>query len=199
MFLFFIKVFISLIIILFTFYIFSKKEIKILEIIILLFIFNIILFSLYNEIKVLYIVFLSLIVILTYYLYKYLYEVNVNKKIKNVDKVLINRGIINFRELILENYSYESLILNLKKKGINNPSLVDYCIKNGNDLIVFRKNSIKNYPISLIVDGNILKDNLISINKSLEWLDKKLIENDLELKTINYAYYKNKQVYFVVN
>ena len=143
--------------------------------------------------------FLSLIIFLTYCLYKYLYEFSLNNKIKNSDKVFINRGIINFQELIKENYSYDNLIYNLKKKGISNPNLVDYCIKKNNDLIIFRKNSIKNYPISLIIDGNILKDNLFSINKTIEWLNKKIIDSNLELKNINYAYFKNREIYFVTN
>ncbi|MBQ8472657.1 MAG: DUF421 domain-containing protein [Bacilli bacterium] len=198
MFYFFIQVITSLIIIMFTYHIFKAKEITILETIILLFIFNICLIGLYNSINIIYIVILSLIVISCYYLYKFLYKLNIDKKY-NPDKVLINRGIINFHELIKENYSLDTLIYNLKRKGIDNPSLVDYCIKKDNDLIIFRKNSIKNYPISLIIDGHILKDNLFSINKSIEWLDKKLNDNDLELKNINYAYFKNKEVYFITN
>ena len=198
MFYFFIQVITSLIIIMFTYHIFKKNEITILEIIILLFIFNICLIGLYNSINIIYIIILSLIVICSYYLYKFLYKLNIDKKC-NPDKVLINRGIINFQELIKENYSLDTLIYNLKRKGIDNPSLVDYCIKKDNDLIIFRKNSIKNYPISLIIDGKVLKDNLFSINKSIEWLDKKLIDNDLKLKNINYAYFKNKEVYFITN
>lgn len=198
MFYFFIQVITSLIIIMFTYHIFKKNEITILEIIILLFIFNICLIGLYNSINIIYIIILSLIVICSYYLYKFLYKLNIDKKC-NPDKVLINRGIINFQELIKENYSLDTLIYNLKRKGIDNPSLVDYCIKKDNDLIIFRKNSIKNYPISLIIDGHILKDNLFSINKSIEWLDKKLLDNDLKLKNINYAYFKNKEVYFITN
>ena len=198
MFYFFIQIITSLIIIIFTYHIFKKNEITILETIILLFIFNICLFGLYNSLNVIYIIILSLIVISCYYLYKYLYKLNLDKKC-NPDKVLINRGIINFHELIKENYSLDTLIYNLKRKGIKDPSLVDYCIKKDNDLIIFRKNSIKNYPISLIIDGKVLKDNLFSINKSIEWLDKKLIDNDLKLKNINYAYFKNKEVYFITN
>ena len=198
MFYFFIQVITSLIIIMFTYHIFKKNEITILEIIILLFIFNICLIGLYNSLNIIYIIILSLIVICSYYLYKFLYKLNIDKKC-NPDKVLINRGIINFQELIKENYSLDTLIYNLKRKGIDNPSLVDYCIKKDNDLIIFRKNSIKNYPISLIIDGHILKDNLFSINKSIEWLDKKLLDNDLKLKNINYAYFKNKEVYFITN
>ena len=199
MFYFILKVLVTLIILIFIYHVFNKKEITILEILILLFIFNIDIFCLYKDLNIIYMFFLSLIILLTYCLYKYLYEFSLNNKIKNSDKVFINRGIINFQELIKENYSYDNLIYNLKKKGISNPNLVDYCIKKNNDLIIFRKNSIKNYPISLIIDGNILKDNLFSINKTIEWLNKKIIDSNLELKNINYAYFKNREIYFVTN
>jgi len=192
------KILVSLVILMLIFHLFNQKEITILEVLILLFIFNIIIFSLFNNLSILFIFFATFLIILIYYLYNYLYKINLNKKI-NKEKVLINRGIINFSELIKENYSYEELIFNLKKKGISNPSLVDYCIKNNNDLIIFKKNSIKNYPISLIIDGNILKDNLFSINKNLDWLHEKILLNNLNLKDINYAYFKNQEVYFITN
>ena len=198
MFYFIFQIFVSLIILLLIFHILNKKEITILEVIILLFIFNIIIFSLYNKYSILFVIISSIVILLIYYLYVYLYKKSLDKKVIN-DKVLINRGIINFHELIKENYSYEKLVLNLKKKGIDSPSSVDYCIKNNNDLIVFKKDSIKNYPSSLIIDGKILKDNLFSINKSVDWLKEKIIDSNLNLNDINYAYFKNKQVYFITN
>lgn len=198
MFYFIFKIFISLIILLLIFHIFNKKEITILEIIIMLFVFNIIIFSLYNNLGILFVIISSILILLIYSLYMFLYISSLEKKAL-IDTVLINRGIINFHELIKENYSYEKLILNLKKKGIDNPSLVDYCIKKENDLIVFRKNSLKNYPISLIIDGKILKDNLFSINKNLDWINKKICDNNLILNDINYAYYKKNQIYFITN
>ena len=198
MFSFIIQILISLFIILSFYTVLNKKEIGILEIITLLFIFNISLFTLYRGLNLLYTIILSLIVIIVYYLYIYLYKKDIVRKV-NDDKVFINRGIINFKELIDAGYTYEGLLYNLRKRGIKNPNLVDYCIKKGNDLIIFKKNSVSNYPISIIIDGKIIKDNLFSLNKSLEWLDKKIDAANLELKNINYAYFKNKEVYFVTN
>ncbi|MBR3661494.1 MAG: DUF421 domain-containing protein, partial [Bacilli bacterium] len=105
----------------------------------------------------------------------------------------------NFNALIKEKISYNKLLYELKKRGIKDPSLVDYCIKKANNYLIFRKNSIKNYPISLIIDGNIIKDNLFSIHKNIEWINQKIEENNLDLKNINYAYFKNKEIYFIVN
>ena len=89
MFYFFIQIITSLIIIIFTYHIFKKNEITILETIILLFIFNICLFGLYNSLNVIYIITLSLIVISCYYLYKYLYKLNFENCFLNFNFICI--------------------------------------------------------------------------------------------------------------
>lgn len=192
MFYFIIKFIVYLFIILFILYILNKKVINILEIIIIVIIINIVLFSLYNNINLIYTILLVVITMLSYYLYLFLE----NKTIKE-NNILINRGIINFNNLIKENMTYNNLLFSLKKKGINNPGMVDYCIKRGNNMIVLPKSTVGEYPISIIVDGKVIKDNLFSINKTREWLDKKIKDNNLSLININYAYYKNKNIYFI--
>lgn len=192
MFYFILKFLFYLILILSTLYIFKLKEITILEIIIIVINLNIVLYSLYTNLNIIYTFLLYLFVIISYYLYLFLE----NKTIKE-NNILINRGIINFNNLLKENITYNNLLFKLKKKGINNPSMVDYCIKRGNNLIVIPKSMIGEYPISIIVDGKIIKDNLFSINKTKEWLDKKIKDNNLSLININYAYYKDKNIYFI--
>ena len=198
MFSFIIKIMFYLIIIIMSYYILNKKEIRILEMMILLFIFNICIYSLYNNLNIIDTLIISLIILGSYYLFVFLYDKSIAKKISD-DDILINRGIINFNTLVKEKISYNELLYELKKRGISDPSLVDYCIRKENNYLIFRKNSIKNYPISLIIDGNILKDNLFSIHKNIEWINQKIEENNLNLKNINYAYFKNKEVYFIVN
>jgi len=198
MFYFIIKIFICLIIILISYYLLNKKEINVLERLILLFIFNICIYSFNNDLTIINTILVSILVILCYYLFIFLYDKKINNSIIN-DNVLINRGLINFNNLIKEKVSYNNLLYELKKKGINDITNIDYCIKRNNDFIIFKNNSIINYPISIIIDGNIIKDNLLSINKSIEWLNKKIDDNNLELKNINYAYYKNKEIYFVTS
>lgn len=192
MFYFILKFLFYLILIFSTLYIFKLKEITILEIIILVIVLNIDLYSLYTNLNMIYTFLLYILVIISYYLYLFLE----NKTIKE-NNILINRGIINFNNLIKENMTYNNLLFILKKKGINNPGMVDYCIKRGNNIIVIPKNTIGEYPISIIVDGKVIKDNLFSINKTREWLDKKIKDNNLSLININYAYYKNKNIYFI--
>ena len=195
---FFFKIIFSFIIILSVYSLFQKKEIKILEILVLLFIFHLCLCSFILNLNIINIFLGSILILSIYYLYLFLEKKEINKKIPK-ENILINRGIINFHELIKVGYSYYDLIYKLKKKGIDNPDEVDYCIKQNDDLIIFQKNSVKNYPISLIIDGNILKDNLFSLKKTIEWLEKKLDDNNLNINQVNYAYYKENQVYFITN
>ena len=195
MFYFIIKCLVYLMIITFSYYYFNRKQITILEILILLFIFNICLFSLYHNTNLIITLLLVILTIIVYYLTKFLES---RKEIKE-ENILINRGIINFQGLLKENITYDNLLFSLKKEGINNPCLVDYCIKKGQDLIILPKNSLGTYPISLIIDGKVLKDNLFSINKSIDWLNKKIKDNNLSLININYAYYKNKNIYFITD
>ena len=198
MFYFIFKILFYYFLILICFHIFNKRRITILEIIILLFIFHICIVSYYQKINILITSLLSILLVSIYYFYKYLYDNYLNKK-NDLDKVIINRGIINFHELLSENYTYDSFLYELKRKGISSPNSVDYCVKRGNDLIIFRKNSIKNYPISIIIDGKVLKDNLLSIQRSEEWLAKKIDDANLNLIDINYAYFKNKNIYFITD
>ena len=198
MFYFTIKLILYLLTLYGIYYLLNKKEIQILEIIVISFVFNICIYSMNNNINYIHTLLLILLVITSYYTYCFLYNKNVSKKIINED-IIINRGIINFNSLIKEKISYDKLLYELRKKGIKSPSAVEFCIKNNNEFIILKKNSINNYPISLIIDGNVIKDNLFSINKSIEWINNKIFENNLELKDIKYAFFKNKEIYFIIN
>ncbi|MBR3660991.1 MAG: hypothetical protein IKN63_03700, partial [Bacilli bacterium] len=114
MFSFIFKIIFYLLIIILSYYIFDKKTINILEIIILLFIFNICIYSLYNSLNIVDTLIMSLIILVSYYLFIFLYDKSINKKIID-ENILINRGIINFNALIKEKISYNKLLYELKK------------------------------------------------------------------------------------
>ena len=195
---FFFKIILSFFILFTTYYLFHKKDIKILEILVLLFLFHLCTYAFLLNISIFTLLLSSILIISMYYLYIFIEKQELLKKMPK-QKVLINRGIINFKELIQLKYDYNEFLYDLKKKGFDNPDNIDYCIKQDNELIIFQKNNIKNYPISLIIDGNIIKDNLFSVKRTIEWLYKKIDENNLAIDDINYAYYKNKEIYFITN
>ena len=72
MFYFIIKCLVYLMIITFSYYYFNRKQITILEILILLFIFNICLFSLYHNTNLIITLLLVILTIIVYYLTKFL-------------------------------------------------------------------------------------------------------------------------------
>ena len=116
--------------------------------------------------------------------------------IDNKEIVLIKNGNINFHELV-NNYSYNRLVNYLKLHHIRLDEIA-YCIKKNNNLIVI-KNKDFNYPVSIIIDGKLIVENLSLINKDKEWLKKELLDKNLLIKNIDYAYFKKNKIYFINN
>ena len=114
----------------------------------------------------------------------------------NKEIILIKNGNINFHELI-NNYSYHKLINYLKIHHIHLDE-IEYGILKNNKLLIIKSNNT-NYPVSIIVDGKLLDTNLKLINKKEKWLNDELIKRNLLIKNIDYAYYKNNNIYFVNN
>lgn len=123
----------------------------------------------------------------------------VKKIIDGKPSVIINKGKINLKEMFRQRYSLEDLILALRCEGIKGINEVDYAIleTNGN-LSVFKKNhKDSNYPLPLIVDGEIDEGALLSIKKDYVWLRKKCLEYEVNIKNVLYAFYKNKVIYII--
>ena len=196
MFYFILNIIVYFLLIISLYHYYSQKRITILNFLIMLFLINIYFILLYKDINIIIGLMITLIVLLIERLYNYLYFIN--KKEINKDKVLINRGNINFKNLIDNKYSYDKLIYNLKRKGIYNTSDIDYCALYNNDLIIFKSN-IKNYPISLIVDGKIINDHLNSLKKDKKWLYDAVKNENLTIENISYAFYKDQKLYFLTS
>lgn len=122
------------------------------------------------------------------------------KKLDGKESVIINKGILNIKEMIKQRYTLNDLLLQLRDQSIRTIEEVDYAVlENNGKLSVFKKDDKDNniFPLPLIVDGNIEENNLLLINKSKRWLDNVLIEKKMNLKDVFYAFYKNKNVYFI--
>lgn len=115
--------------------------------------------------------------------------------------LIINRGIINYREMIKQRYSLDDLLLELRSNSIKDLKDVEYAIlENNGSLSIFKYNFLNtnsSYPFPLILDGIIQKDTLNYINKSEEWLKKYLSDRGILLSNIFYAFYKNDKVYII--
>ena len=111
-----------------------------------------------------------------------------NKKIRNFidgkESLIINKGVLNIKEMIKQRYSLDDLLTQLRDKDIRSIDEVEYAIlETGGKLSVFKKddNNKKIFPLPLIVDGSIELDNLNYINKDEEWLNKILEEKKITL------------------
>ena len=157
--------------------------------IIILFNMNVFFFFIYQNINFIYgVLVLIITLILKYFINLFTSD---NKEI-----ILIKDGNINFHELI-NHYSYYKLVNYLKRHHIN-LSEVNYCIKYGNKLTIIKNKNI-GFPISIIVDGKLINNNLKLIKKEENWLKEELKKRNLSLSNIDFAYYKNNNIYFINN
>ena len=93
--------------------------------------------------------------------------------------ILINKGKIDYKELKKERISIDEIFEQLRIQGYFNIKDVQYAIleTDGNLSVVpsssYEDNQFKDFkhlPISLIIDGQIIKDSLKSIKKDKQWL-----------------------------
>ena len=116
------------------------------------------------------------------------------------ESVVINKGILNIKEMIKQRYTLNDLLLQLRDSNIRTIEEVDYAIlENNGKLSVFKKDDKDKdtFPLPLIVDGHIEDSNLKFINKNESWINDYLKEKNMSLKDIFYAFYKNKNVFII--
>ena len=75
------------------------------------------------------------------------------------ESVIINKGKLNFNEMVKQRYSLNDLLLQLRDKSISTIEDVEYAILETNGkLSVFEKKKNKNvFPLHLVIDG-VIKD-----------------------------------------
>jgi len=127
-----------------------------------------------------------------------------NSKIRNLfdgnPSVIINRGRINFKEMVKQRYNIDDLLTQLREKQIRTIEEVDYAVlETSGKLSVFKKDSklFGEYPMPLILDGEIDYDTLRQINKTEEWLETNLKNERVSLNDIFYAFYRNKKLFII--
>ena len=88
-----------------------------------------------------------------------------NSKIRNLfdgnPSVIINKGKINFREMVEQRYNIDDLLTQLREKHIRSIEEVDYAVlETSGKLSVFKKDNklFGEYPMPLILDGEIDQD-----------------------------------------
>ena len=108
--------------------------------------------------------------------------------------LIICNGKINYHEMIKQRYSMDDMLLHLRQEKIKNIEDVEYAFLEANGkLSIFKYNFFKiksNYPMPLIVDGQIQKKALDYVKKNERWLLSEISKKDLKVTDIFYAFYK---------
>lgn len=144
---------------------------------------------------------ITILCVLEVFMGKLFLKTNNFKKIIDGKPVLIiNKGKINYKEMIKQRYSLDDLLLELRNREIKNINDIEYAIlENNGNLNIFKYGNFKDnfYPFPLVVDGVIQYDTLDNINKSDEWLIKYLNKREIFLDEIFYAFYKDNKIYII--
>lgn len=115
--------------------------------------------------------------------------------------LLIVNGKLNFKELVKNRYTINDLLLELRQKSIKSISEVEYAVLESNGkLSVFKYNILKiksDFPMPLIIEGDIQEETLKNINKDKDWLVNKIHNKGLLVNDVFYSFYKNNKVYII--
>lgn len=129
-----------------------------------------------------------------------------NEKVRNIidgsPSVIINKGKINFKEMLKQRYNLDDLLTQLRAKSIKSIEEVDYAIlETSGKLSIFKMNEDNKhtYPLPVIVDGKVQEDVLKEINKSRIWLEDNLKKEGYVVDDIFYGFYRNKELFLIRN
>lgn len=114
--------------------------------------------------------------------------------------VMINRGVINFKEMVRQRYNIDDLLTQLREQHIKSIEEVDYAVlETDGKLSVFKKENGKfgEYPLPLILDGEIQQDTIRQIKKDEKWIKKTLEKENVKLEDIFYCFYKEKSLFII--
>ena len=182
----------------------ENSQIKVVDLVVSMFIADIVAMGIenYDESIILSIGPVILLVILQVFTAKLsLKYVKIRNIVDGEASVIINRGKINFKEMLRQRYNLDDLLVELRSKGIKSIEEVDYAILEiSGRLSVFTKNNeTEGYPLPVILNGKIDNDVLIQIDKDEDWLKQILKDEGYTLEDVFYGFYKDDEIYLIKN
>ena len=114
--------------------------------------------------------------------------------------VIIDRGKINFDEMLKQRYNLDDLLTQLREKSIKSIEEVDYAIlETSGKLAIFKKQDDLNstYPLPLILDGKLDDRVLLQIKKDKKWLLNELEKDNIILENVFYSFYKDNKLFII--
>ncbi len=110
--------------------------------------------------------------------------------------VIIKNGKVNFSAMTKLRYTLDDLVTQLRGEGIKSLEEVDYAVlETSGDLSVFQ--NTKDYPMPLILDGEIQKHSLQELDKDESWLNRMLQKENVALEQIFYAFYRQNKLFII--
>ena len=123
-------------------------------------------------------------------------SVSLRKLIDGNPIVIIKDGKLNFKDMTKLRYTIDDLIAQLREQGIKSIEEVNYAVLENNGKLSVFENS-KDYPLPIIIDGNIDYDVLKDMKKDKKWIYKILDDNNITLDNVFYAFYKKNKTYII--
>lgn len=113
--------------------------------------------------------------------------------------IIIERGKVNYKEMVKQRYTIDDLLFELRQKGIKSIGDVDYALLEANGkLSIFEKKIFdNNYPLPLIIDGEIQSSTLKKIGKTKFWLEYMVKKNNVKIEEIFYGFYKGHTLFII--
>ena len=179
------------------------KEFKLKDFIVLIFISFIAINSVYNYTSSILIPILSITILLLIEIINIkLLDNKIEDIIFNNPIIIINKGKLNFKDIIRSKYNIKRLLVDLRKKGIKSIDEVKYALleRNGElSILTYSGNYYGNYSMPLILNGKIQNIPLKEIDKDEKWIKKMLSKNKISIDKIFYAFYHNNKLFIIKN
>ena len=115
--------------------------------------------------------------------------------------LIIVNGKVNYKEMVKQRYSMDDLLISLRQKEVKSIDEIEYAFLEPNGkLSVFKYNFLRthsNYPMPLILDGEIQKKALDYIKKNKSWLENELAKKGLTVTDVFYAFKKKNHIFLI--
>lgn len=117
--------------------------------------------------------------------------------------IIIKNGKLNYKEMTKQKYNLDDLTVQLREKGYRNIEEVEYAILENNGKLstfAYTKDKKKTpFPLPIILDSQIQKETLKQLKKDEKWLNNLLKKQNIDIKDIFYAFYKDNNIFIIKN
>lgn len=178
-------------------------ELKVVDLVVSMFIADVVAIGIenYEENILMTILPVLLLVIMQVFVSKVSFKyASVRKFVDGEPSVIINRGKVNFEEMLKQRYNLDDLLMELRSQGIKSIEEVDYAVLEvSGRLSIFKKESSGDYPLPLILDGRIEEEALLQIGKNVEWLKREVEKEGYSIQEVFYGFYRSNEVFLIKN